>query len=262
MCQSERKNSMLYEDVGMKSIVGTRKEQQDTILLEQTQDSLIAAICDGMGGLQNGKQASKTACDTLRALYLSKPRTERLSHFLLRSVDVLDESVFALRRKSKSVCVGTTIVAAIVSGENLYWLSVGDSRLYIIRGDEIVCVTSDHNYNLILEPSYRAGKMSYEEYEIERKKGEALISYIGMGGIDLMDANSQPFRLIGGDVVVLMSDGLYRHIHLEEIMNAASYSGSAQELADRLISISQNNAHFGQDNASVVVIKVNGANSI
>lgn len=257
MGMEERSAATYLLDIGMKSIVGTREEQQDAVFSANDRSSTIVAVCDGMGGLAAGKQASITAIKALETLFSQRDKRKTGADFYLQAVEVLDESVYALRNAtSGQTRVGTTIVSAFVSQERLYWLSVGDSRMYLIRGNEVACVTTDHNYRYLLDREFQRGKMSAAEYHKEVIRGNALISYIGMGGVDLVDVNKSPFMLKHGDIIVLASDGLYQNLENNEILWTAQQYESACDIAGRLINLVQNKHRPNQDNASVVVVKV------
>lgn len=86
-----------------------------------------------------------------------RPDGVSVPDWFLHCVDVMDESVCKIKDEhNDGVNPGTTVVAVYLSGGELYWLSVGDSRLYIIRGDEIVAATRDHNFRFMS----RSGKAS------------------------------------------------------------------------------------------------------
>lgn len=155
-------------DIAQKSLLGAREEQQDCHYAHCEPGRAFAVVCDGMGGIGHGGAASRVAVETLKGLFYAKEAAESCPTFFIRAVDILDEQVANLADDlGQRLGGGTTIVAVIIEGDALYWLSVGDSRLYILRGEELVCVTRDHNY-LLIEP------------EDTSRKAEALISFIGM----------------------------------------------------------------------------------
>ena len=127
----------------------------------------------------------------------------------------------------------------------LQWISVGDSKIYVIRRDDMVCVTKEHNYLMLLNKQLEEGTIDEEEYAREVKRGAALISYLGMGNVNLMDANPNPLPLEDGDIVVLCSDGLYKALSDADDLEAA-----VQELQMQ----AQISAGRVQDNTSIVVL--------
>ncbi len=84
----------------------------------------------------------------------------------------------SLRRKKLNA--GSTLVAVMLdSSRNLYWNSVGDSRLYLFRDGDFAQITQDHNYTTVLLEKLNAGMIDREEFNSENLKGEALISFFG-----------------------------------------------------------------------------------
>ena len=146
-------------------------------------------------------------------------------------------------------------MAAIIEQNALYWLSVGDSRIYILRGKEIMAVNRDHNYRMRLDQALKSGEITKEVYEQEESKAEALISFLGIGNVSLMDINLDPFLLQPKDVVLLCSDGLYRTLPEEKIHEiCVSHFPDAQTAADDLTETAVLSSLTSQDNTSVVVI--------
>ena len=153
---------------------------------------------------------------------------------------------------------GTTMVAALFDEGRLHWLSVGDSRIYIIRGNEKVIVTRAHNYRLSLDTRLREGIISEEEYKAEEPRAAALISFIGIGELRLMDVNRTPFELQEDDMVLLCSDGLYNCLSDEEIMAVlCGNQRNLQEKGAELIREVNLKGKKYQDNTSLILIKYN-----
>jgi len=245
----------LKYEIAMKSAIGTREEQQDSAFYKADEKRVIAMVCDGMGGLDGGALASKIAIEKLNELYENKSPDEGLPDFFLKSVDILDETVFSLKNKDgEKLDAGTTLVAAAIEEDNLYWLSVGDSRLYILRGSEFVQVTRDHNYFLKLNQMINQNEINKKQYESESVKGEALISFIGVGGIEVMDINNIAFKLLHGDIILLSSDGLCKALADEEIAHILRIP-DIQESMDKLISSASEKAQRSQDNTTCIVVR-------
>jgi len=246
--------SKMYE-IAMKSVIGTREEQQDSAFYKVDGQGVIAIVCDGMGGLSGGAIASTATVEMLKKLYENKDIDESLPEFLLKSVDILDEHIFHLKNgDGKKLDAGTTLVAAVIEKGNLHWLSVGDSRLYILRGSEFVQVTRDHNYFAKLEQMIKEKEISPMQYRTEAIKGEALTSFIGVGGIELMDINNSPFQLLHGDIILLSSDGLYKALINEEIVRHLQLPNIEESVSTLISKASEASKKF-QDNTTCIVIK-------
>ncbi|MDR2356796.1 MAG: serine/threonine-protein phosphatase [Oscillospiraceae bacterium] len=239
----------MYE-VSTSSVPGSREEQQDSFRVRESEGAVAAIVCDGMGGLSNGALASKTAADKFIELCSGKAPDVSWTDFTVSAARALDECVYKLSdSRGARLRAGTTAAAAVIDGGALFWLSVGDSRIYIARGGEIQRLTRDHNYFLTLGG---ARALTRERYEAEARRGDALISFIGMGGIDVMDANSSPLALMPGDTLLLTSDGLYKAAREEAI--GRILCDSLPDKAPRLTYLAES-SHKSSDNTTCVVIK-------
>jgi len=244
--------------VAMKSIVGTRDKQEDCAFHNVGNQEMIGVVCDGMGGHKNGKLASEMTIKKFKDLYEKKDQNETFPSFYLKTIDILDELVYHLKNEhGQRLDAGTTFTAAAIKDDELSWLSVGDSRLYILRDDELVQVTRDHNYFLRLNQMRRDNKISEKQYKDEATNGEALISFIGMGGIEIMDINHAPFKLLSNDLVLLTTDGLYKALSDKEIRQCLRTEGINDAL-NTLIDQVETKAYKFQDNTTCILIRYNG----
>ena len=90
-------------------------------------------------------------------------------------------------------------------------------RPYIFSDNELHCIVREHNYLLMLNELYTSGQITIEQYRHEQSDAEALISYLGMGNVSLMDTEERPLRLLSGDIVLICSDGLYKTLSDQQI---------------------------------------------
>ena len=246
-------------DIASAQSLGTREDQQDSFCWEYTENGFIAVLCDGMGGMELGAEASETAVEAVLRLLRSRPFSTAPAETLLDAMDIADEAVFRLNAQGeKKIRSGTTIVTALAQDDLLYWLSVGDSRMFIVRAGQVIRATRDHNYYMLLDDLLRSGDISAEEYRTRSEKGHALISYIGMRGIRYYDVSETPLPLLPEDILILASDGLYVGVTDEDILLLCSSNGSAQELADSLLQCSAVKSGGSQDNATIITIICKG----
>lgn len=247
--------------IAVSSIIGTRAYQQDAVRVpEEAYDDkhFICVLSDGMGGLQGGEIASKITVDTFFQDFYECPMIDDYPSFLRSEIDKSDILVSDLKNEDGSPMeAGATLLAVIIDQSNLYWASVGDSRIYILRGDSIVQINEEHNYAYMLRRQVEAGTISFEEAEQDASK-DALISYIGMGGVSLIDINEIPFPLEDNDVLLLCSDGLFRVLNNEAIqLIIQEFFYNIPLAAQMLTTCAMDNSTGSQDNTTVVVIKYN-----
>lgn len=238
------------------SDLGTREEQQDSYYINRNEDSILAVVCDGMGGLSNGRTASTIAIQKIGELFKKKDSTESFPSFFIASSDLLDEAVCAYsKRNDNGEKSGTTIAAAAIQSDKLYWFSCGDSRIYIVRNGEIAQITQDHNYQTQLDALLEQGEITKTQYVNESSRGDALISYIGMGGVEKIDINTAPFILKNDDLIILMTDGLYKAIDNAVLANVAKTAENVEILVNQLSQKAYELSHGVQDNTTIIIIK-------
>lgn len=243
-------------NVSWLSDLGSREEQQDSYYINHNADSLLAVVCDGMGGLSNGQAASTIVTLKIGELFKKKLIDESFPDFFTASSDILDEAVNSYNKQFENgFRSGTTIVAAAIHNKDLYWFSCGDSRMYIIRNGEIAQITQDHNYQTQLDNLFAQGELTEKQYINESSRGEALISYIGMGGIDYIDINSKPFKLLNNDIIILVSDGLYKALNNNTILNVVCSNLDVVSISEELSKKARELSHGVQDNTTIIVIK-------
>ncbi len=253
------KENSLYEFIAY-TTVGDREEQQDSFGFQMKNSSLLAIVCDGMGGHKGGASASRLAVDELlEKLDLNNAVSDIPEYFLqtLRETDIKVSSIKDGR--GDPLGAGTTAVVVIIKNNDLYWCSAGDSRIYIIRGDEMIQATCDHIYRLILDRQLFSGEISEDEYTKEVTMGDALISFLGAGNLPMTDINNEPFRLYKDDVVILTSDGLYKYLSEQEIKSIIcnfSDLDDAVEAIDSKVRRASKKISLQRDNMTVIIIKI------
>lgn len=244
-------------DIAFRSGIGMRDSQQDAAYIASSDEDVLAVVCDGMGGIAGGQLASRTAVEAFVEYYQAYARQDASgSAWMQGAAEAIDDIVYSLSdMDGRRIGAGTTLLATVIHTGQINWLSVGDSRIYIFRGDEMVQVTCDHNYFLTLNQQRQDEQISPEKYREEARNGEALISFIGMGGLLMMDRNEVPLQLIRGDVILLCTDGLYRTVSPQEIQTIVKESSSVKEATEYLDKLIQHRAVPYQDNYTFVIIK-------
>lgn len=246
------------------SLIGTRRCQQDNLWCEGREDELLAVICDGMGGMEGGGLASACAIAEIVDCFRQEDAPIRnVPSFFFQSMQMMNRAVCRIKdEKGKTLECGTTCVAAYVYKNRLFWFSIGDSKLYLVRDGQIYCPFKPHNYGTQLEAYRREGTISEEEYQKEKEKEEALTSFLGIGRIRLFEISQEPFGLKKGDRIVLCSDGLYRALTEEQILNILDVCcDDFSKAADIFIEALRSFAPKPMDNVSIICIAYVGNNA-
>lgn len=244
------------------TVIGDRPHQEDAVYVssegessEESANRILAAVCDGMGGMTNGGLASATAIQMLKDAFeqVKQEKKVNIPNFFISGIKSIDKTIYEIPKENGRGS-GTTMVAVIIEGNQLYWASVGDSRIYIWHDGAIRQVSRDHNYMMRLQEMVNQGLLTQEDANSNRQR-EALISFLGIGDVSLMDVNTEPFEMQDGDIVLLSSDGMTKVLSEEQIADILKEDISVQEKAEKLVETSVNINVRLQDNTTVAVLQ-------
>ncbi len=223
----------------------------------------LYTVADGMGGHAAGEVASLAAVDTLRKFIAATAGEEEttwpfardlsLSHAgnrLVAGIRLANKVIFEMPRKRPELSgMGTTIVAALADGDDLYVAHVGDSRVYAYTEGVLRRLTSDHSY---VEEMVRIGQLTPEQARVHPFRN---IVTRALGTKDDVSVDISRHKLNPGDMYVLCSDGLTGMVPDLELGNIVDRSrDNLAKGVDDLIETA--NKQGGDDNITVVLIRV------
>ena len=251
-------DNSLYEFVAY-TTVGDREEQQDSFGFQINNDSLLAVVCDGMGGHNGGAIASKLAVNELMNRLNLNNEINSVPDYLIAALRETDIKIASIKdNKGNQLGAGTTAIAIILKKNELFWCSVGDSRIYLMRGNEMIQATCDHTYKFVLDSQLMNGEISQEEYRNNVAIGDALVSFLGVGNLPMTDINQEPFKLYKDDIIILASDGLYKYLSENEIKSIVtnfSDLNDAVEALDAKVRRGSRKIKLQRDNMTMIIIK-------
>jgi len=213
-----------------------RSENQDRAVFVRylsnvsTQSFLLFALCDGMGGMREGRICANIALvEMIHYLVNNRVKTQTLQECLELAIKVANDQVFTQYHEQG----GTTLSAVALDNTAIIGINVGDSRIYQY---------DNHSLNQISVDDTLEDRM-----KINNEISKNLIQYIGMGK-DLMP-NILNLSLEKG--LLLTSDGIHNigNDHLKEIIKNAS---SASDAVTKLIYLA--GWLGGKDNASLIFL--------
>ena len=237
---------------GMSDIGLVRETNQDSFFYGQNeQNELLAVVCDGIGGGKAGDVASQMAISIFEKQFHCKQyfqddfkNKEWINTIVTQANDAIYEDSLTSRKK---IGMGTTLVGAYINDDSTLLFHMGDSRVYAIYGDEMVCLTEDHNLAADL---IKSGEISEEE-AIHHPKGKALTNALGIWSQFHVDINKikQDY-----DYLLLCSDGLHGYVQESIMKNVIlNVALTSEEKVKALIDASLQTGGF--DNITVILIE-------
>jgi protein phosphatase len=245
--------------------LGARQEQEDAFGFagfdargQAGPDGVLAVVADGMGGLSQGRAASQGAVSGFLAAWAAQPPDLAISERLLGAIAAANQAVHDLARATAGEGeVGTTLVAAAIHQGHLFWISAGDSRLYLYRAADGSLTPCNEEHNLALQLWREAPADGPTPDWIEdHPQRDALISFLGLAEIPEIDRNVRPLALEAGDRLLLCSDGVDGVLSPDELREGldADPQTAAGGLTARLRAL---DLPF-QDNATVAILACEG----
>ena len=243
---------------------GGRDYQEDTLVSDFAvgDDLGIVVLADGMGGHSAGDVASKTVVTEVYSELkfhsdLFFDHAQHLSTLMAGAIQNANDCVReAMIENPESRGMGSTIVAAVMAGNQMYWSSVGDSPLYHYRSGSMTQVNEDHSMAPQIDAMVAAGALRPEEAATHPDRN-SLTAAVAGGKIARMDNRGVALELKAGDIVVVSSDGLQflDNKAITKIISRNRRKPSA-DIANALLQAVKGLDDPEQDNISFAVIKV------
>ena len=218
---------------------------------------IVFVVADGMGGQACGERASRMCCELLPARLLENQGAAGTVHaaefgeLLARALEAAHQAILEAAR-AEPAChgMGTTVTAAAILGPSLVVGQVGDSRAYLVRGQQLFQLTRDQTFlNYLLE----VGAVDRGDLATDPRRSILLQA---LGAAEKLKAVLTTVELRRADRVLLMSDGLYSMVPPEEILGTVSSADDLETRCRRLVEAA--NAHGGADNVTVILAELTG----
>ena len=241
-------------DVGLK-----REKNEDNLLIND--DLNLFVVADGMGGHAGGEFASQIAVSTIEDFIInstentdpkgsgeknSSPMTERLR----QAIKIAGDQIFSKASNQPELRgMGTTTVAMILQEDKVHIAYVGDSRVYLVRENNVEQLTEDHS---LVNEQVKAGLISEEDAKNHQLKN---IITRSVGYQEEVEIDTVIRDVKAGDRFLLCSDGLSNFLESTEIAKSLS-TQELQDAAQDLVDIAIERG--GDDNITLIVIEVLG----
>jgi protein phosphatase len=208
----------------------------------------VFAVCDGMGGEDDGEKASLLAVQGLseRIEKIKDASPEQLEKLIQSLVNEVSEFIQS-ESSGFSKRAGTTLALVVVTEGGISCFNIGDSRVYCYRKDAFEQITNDHT---LIAEKIRSGVVTTSQ-AAKVIGGNKLTRCIGIGKDAVVESYSP---IIGKCRLLICSDGLTDMVDANEIENILSASERTANAADYLLDTALRNG--GKDNTTVIVIDV------
>ncbi len=248
---------MMYK-FGNAQHIGKRKIQEDCFGFSNitnseriSQKGICAVLSDGMGGLSNGRYVSEYVVGSTLSLFDNLDYSINVHSQLEAIVCKINDQVCKSCSGGDESLAGATIAAVAVYKDKLFWVCVGDSRIYLLRRGYLYQLNEDHVYRNKLIKDYLGGHIKLNAAFNDEQKN-SLTSYIGNPKMPFVDCNRVSFSLQKGDKVMLCSDGVYNSLSDYEMIKRLQEE--PQHASEGIVHDILNKKVLMQDNLTVMII--------
>ena len=230
---------------GKTDVGKARKLNEDSMLVRP--DVGMWAVADGMGGHEAGDVASQMVVSTLNEIQLGSSLEKYINDIEDALVNVNKKLIEIAHQGEKPTTCGSTVVVMLAYEKYCAFLWAGDSRLYRIRDNKIIQLTTDHSQ---VQLYVEQGLISKEEAE-SHPHANMITRAVGATEDFVLDVDMQEMEK--GDRYLLCSDGLTKHIpdlDFEKMLAKGDVEKKCSELIDLTL------ARGAKDNVTAVLVDI------
>lgn len=236
-------------ELGAASTLGTRTVQQDYFGVKKNSGVLLMLLADGIR--DNGEIAAKLAVDTFRDLFDDPNSIQKPQYFFKRAANATQQKIENTLEERQGE---TSIVAAMVKGDELFYSLIGNCCVTVFRGGDLIPVSEGQTLDVLAKHRYEEGRISKQE-TLALLDRHRRYNVLGQDSFEEVEIFSKPLYLKNDDMVVLMSEGVLNTLRWVEIEEVLSKKNSVQTLAEEIIHLVNNSPMVDKDNASVLICR-------
>ncbi|MCF6246305.1 MAG: Stp1/IreP family PP2C-type Ser/Thr phosphatase [Desulfobacula sp.] len=218
-----------------------RKQNEDRYLIKKSSECITLAVADGVGGSPGGDMAAQTAIDVFQEYSFSKEALEKDLDTVLK---IAEKQIHRKIDDNPDLDnMGTTLTAAVLYMNKVFWIHIGDSRMYLLHKKKIRKITTDHTFIQDLIDDGTLTLDQAKKHPLKNMLDQCL-------GCDKVQPDTGIFEVEKNDRLLLCSDGLTAHLsdlQIESILKTNSAKTACQNLISLALKMG------GTDNVTVIV---------
>lgn len=236
-------------ELGAASTLGTRTIQQDYFGVQNNNGVLLMLMADGIR--ENGEIAAKLAVDTFKDLFDDQNAINKPQYFFKRAANSTQQKINNTLEERQGE---TSIAAVIVKGNQLFYSLIGNCRVTVFRGDDLIPVSEGQTLDVLAKHRYEEGRITKQE-TLSLLDKHRRYNVLGQDSFQDIEIFSKPLSLKNNDMIVLMSEGVFNTLRWVEIEEVLSRKNPVQTLADDIIDMVNNSPMVDKDNASILICR-------
>ena len=228
-------------EITFKQSIGKRTYQQDAYYFGENSFAKIFVVCDGLGSLSHSDIASNAVTKSFEMSFEDLKDDDNFCSFLKKSIlNAIDYVNTSLEEKEGA----TTLLATIITNDKLYYISVGDSPLLLLRNGKFTRINRNHSTSCNNENFDSSEPFAHTNI---------LTSCISNTRPSYVDFNEEPLQLESEDIIIISSDGIL-DVGETEMMNILQTPQTLTEKLNKTFDDLQRNKYM--DNTTTFFVKI------
>lgn len=241
---------------GMGQTTGNKEIQADAMGIIITSAGKLAVMADGIGKENTGKVCAALAVREFREAFSFYKTLQKPEYFFERTMYSLHMNMQKVLEERHG---GASVGVVFLAEGRLHYAMAGQIRIALLRNGELIPLSEGQTISVLAQRAYQDGKISRQE-TIWSMEDLRVWNYVGKDGFHQMEVCEVPIELKKGDLVVMMTKGIFEEVsyaELEKIM--VNPALTAQEKADRVIRQTEVSGAQDKENGSIMVLLTDGA---
>lgn len=227
--------------------VGGRKNNEDALIISQSDPALLYVVADGLGGHDSGELASEIAVNEIKEIFDSAPDAfDPICAIQSANAKILQEQI------NTGLKMKTTIVLAYIANEQIVFAHVGDSRAYAFKDKTIIYQSIDHSAS---QMAVSIGEITADQIR-DHEDRNVLTRALGVAENIKVDVVTLPCSQV--DAMILCTDGFWEYVYEEDMLKTLSTSKNPDVWLYKMREILCKNIPLNNDNNTAITIMKRG----
>lgn len=247
MIKSEifKQNSITF-DISYISEQGGRVVNEDSLLVQHSDEHILLSVADGLGAHGGGDIASKVACEVIEKEYpkIIKPNSKNICKLF----QAVDDAIVA--KQTDKVKMKTTLACVLFRNRYMYAAHLGDTRIYTFKNDSKAYLTVDHSV------AYEEVMKNHGTLDDIRKSPNRHIlkAALGVGKIRPPDIFKQKIKT--NTSMLICSDGFWEFVNEDEMLEILANTKTSHDWLERMLKLHSEKADTYNDNYSAICLRI------
>lgn len=239
--------------IGTCMTIGSRDVQEDQLNVITTAAGTMAVLADGAGKAYGGRIAARTAVEVFTEIFRDYNAFNNPQYYFRKAFHCANREILkAVEDESRGAA---SAGCALIRSGYLYYALVGNVKIGVFRENTLIPVSTGHTVAVMAEKKFHEGKISRQD-TLALLENHRLYNYLGKDDFKDIEFFDAPVRLNTGDIVVLMSDGVYEYLGYKEVEDVLKKDGNCQQKSLQIIEKINCGTGDDKDNASIILIEI------